>query len=164
MKKVFLIGGTSGVGKTTTCKELERIAKNAVFLDGDWCWESNPFVVNEETKDMVIDNICYLLNNFIHCSAYENIIFCWEMHRQSIIDTIEKRLDLTNCIVKKISLVCSENALRNRLFNDVAKGIREKDTLERSMERLPLYDKLDTIKIDVSDRMPFYVAEEIAKL
>ncbi len=25
---------------------------------------------------MVMDNICHLLNNFLHCSANENIVFC----------------------------------------------------------------------------------------
>ena len=24
-----------------------------------------------------MDNICHLLNNFLRCSACENVIFCW---------------------------------------------------------------------------------------
>ena len=83
-----------GVGKTTTCKILKDKLDNAVFLDGDWCWDSSPFQVTQETKAMVIDNICYLLNNFIRVSAYENIIFCWVMHEQSIIDLILSKLIL----------------------------------------------------------------------
>ena len=63
--------------KTTISQQLKQDLPNSVFLDGDWCWDSNPFHVTEETKVMVVDNICHLLNNFIHCSAYENIIFCW---------------------------------------------------------------------------------------
>lgn len=35
-----------------------------------------------------MENICFLLNQFIRCSAYENIIFCWVMHEQGIIDEI----------------------------------------------------------------------------
>ena len=69
-----------GVGKTSVSQCLKRELPNAVFLDGDWCWDADPFLVTEETKEMVIDNICYLLNHFIQCSAYENIIFCWVMH------------------------------------------------------------------------------------
>ena len=87
MKKLYMIGGTMGVGKTSVSQCLKRELPNAVFLDGDWCWDADPFLVTEETKEMVIDNICYLLNHFIQCSAYENIIFCWVMHEQSIIDT-----------------------------------------------------------------------------
>ena len=69
MKKIYLIGGAMGVGKTTVAQILKTKLSNSVFLDGDWCWDSDPFQVTEETKIMVIDNISHLLNNFIHCSA-----------------------------------------------------------------------------------------------
>ena len=93
MKKLYLIGGTMGVGKTAVSQQLKKDLPNSVFLDGDWCWDANPFQVTEETKTMVTDNICYLLNNFLHCSAYENIIFCWVMHEQHIIDSIIENVD-----------------------------------------------------------------------
>ena len=35
MKTLYLVGGTMGVGKTTTCKALQRLLPNSVFLDGD---------------------------------------------------------------------------------------------------------------------------------
>lgn len=76
MKTLYLIGGTMGVGKTTVCQELKKELKNSVFLDGDWCWDADPFQVTVETKAMVIRNICYMLNSFIHCSAYDNVVFC----------------------------------------------------------------------------------------
>ena len=61
MKTLYLIGGTMGVGKTTVCKELKKELKNSVFLDGDWCWDADPFQVTKETKAMVLRNICYML-------------------------------------------------------------------------------------------------------
>ena len=70
MKKLYLIGGTMGIGKTTVCQWLKLKLNNSVFLDGDWCWDANPFRVTEETKQMVMQNICFLLNQFIHCSVY----------------------------------------------------------------------------------------------
>ena len=88
MKRLFLIGGTMGIGKSTVSQILKRQLPNSVFLDGDWCWDSSPFQVTAETKEMVIQNICAVLNNFLKCSAYENVIFCWVMHEQSIIDQI----------------------------------------------------------------------------
>ena len=97
-----------GVGKTAVCKELKARLNRSVFLDGDWCWDANPFQVTEETKAMVMANICFLLDQFIHCSAYDHIIFCWVMHEQSIIDGIVSRLDTANCEVKAVSLMCSE--------------------------------------------------------
>lgn len=56
-KKLVIVNGAMGVGKTTTCKELSKKLQNSVWLDGDWCWMINQFVVNEENKCMVINNI-----------------------------------------------------------------------------------------------------------
>lgn len=159
-----MIGGTMGVGKTTVCKILRDKLPNSVFLDGDWCWNMNPFQVTEETKAMVMSNICYLLNNYIHCSAYENVIFGWVMHEQSTIDTILSRIDISTCDVKCISLICNENSLVQRLQADVDKGIRKYDVIERSVFRIPLYDSLNTIKIDVSQIKALQVAEKIMEL
>lgn len=152
-----------GVGKTTACQILKQKLPNAVFLDGDWCWDSSPFQVTEETKDMVMHNICFLLNQFLHCSAYENVIFCWVLHQQTIIDTILASLDKTNCQTKVISLTCSPNALKKRLEKDIRSGIRERDILERSVARLQLYSELHTTKIDTSAQSPEEIANRIMR-
>ncbi len=164
MKKLYLIGGPMGVGKTTISQLLKKQLNNSVFLDGDWCWDSHPFQVTDETKNMVIDNISYLLNNFIKCSAYKNIIFCWVMHEQSIIDNILLKLDTSLCDVKVISLVCNIDELQKRLLNDVNNGIRHRDVIEKSIKYLPLFSKLKSIKIDVSTITPIEAVNMISKL
>ena len=164
MKQLYLIGGTMGVGKTTVCQNLKQLLPNSVFLDGDWCWDSDPFQVTDETKEMVIDNICYLINNFIRCSAYDNVIFCWVMHEQSIIDTICNKLNVENCNVKTISLLADEKNLRKRIQGDVNAGIRSVDVLNRSIARMPLYEKLNTIKINTNNKSIAEIADEITKL
>ena len=164
MKTLYMIGGTMGVGKTTLCRQMQQQLDNCVFLDGDWCWDADPFVVNDETKAMVEDNICHLLNNFIRCSAYENVIFCWVMHQQEIIDGILSRLDTVGCDVKCVSLVCSEAALRTRLEKDVTDGIRLPDVIERSVARLPMYEKLNTIRMDTTYMNVYDTACAIAVL
>ena len=85
VKTLYLIGGTMGIGKTTACRLLKTKLPDSVFLDGDWCWDMHPFQVNPETKQMVLDNICCLLNNFLRCSCLRHIIFCWVMDQQSIL-------------------------------------------------------------------------------
>lgn len=164
MKNLFLIGGAMGVGKSTVCRLLKKELPNSVFLDGDWCWDASPFQVTDETKAMVTDNICYLLNNFLHCSAYENIIFCWVMHEQSIIDSILERLDTENCAIKCISLIADETTLRSRLAADIKRGIRTADVIRRSIERLPLYQTLDTIKIDTDGKTAAEISNTIKAL
>ena len=163
MKNLFLIGGAMGVGKTSVCRILKQKLNNTVFLDGDWCWDSDPFQVTEETKSMVMDNICYLLNNFLRCSAYDNVIFCWVMHEQNIIDQILSKIDTQNCNVQKFSLICDEETLKNRLQLDIKNGIRSTGVIERSLARLKYYQNLDTVKINTNNKNPYEVAEEILK-
>lgn len=163
MKKLILIGGTMGVGKTTTCQILKHKLNNSVFLDGDWCWDMYPFQVTDETKKMVLENISFLLNSFIRCSAYENIIFCWVMHEQAIIDEVVGRLDLQGCTLYPISLVCDAEALQSRLQQDVNAGVREEEVISRSIARIPLYEKLNTIKVDVSKISPEEAADLILR-
>ena len=145
MKKLYLIGGTMGVGKTTTCQILKRKLDKSVFIDGDWCWDMHPFMVNEETKKLVLENICMLLNNDLKCSVFDHIIFCWVMHEQSIIDDLLSRLDLND-------------------EKDIDQGIRKPDVLARSVERLEMYQKLNTYKIDVSNKTIEEIVKEIIKV
>ena len=164
MKTLYLIGGTMGVGKTTVCRALKKELPNAVFLDGDWCWDADPFQVTEETKEMVLRNICFMLNNFIHCSAYENVIFCWVMHEQAIIDRIHRDLDEEGCKTITVSLVADESNLRKRLTEDVNNGLRSADVIERSVARIEMYKKLNTIKIDTSGKTVGEIADMIGQL
>ncbi len=164
MKTLYLIGGTMGVGKTTVCQQLKKDLPKCVFLDGDWCWDASPFQVTEETKAMVLDNISYLLNNFLCCSAYENVILAWVMHEQSIVDAIIEQLNFSQCVIKCISLLVDEDNLRDRLLQDVLSGVRTEDVIERSIARIPMYQQLDTIKIDTNGKTVPMIVEEIKAL
>ncbi len=164
MKTLYLIGGTMGVGKTTVCQALKKKLDKCVFLDGDWCWDADPFVVTEETKKMVLQNITFLLSSFLSVSAYENVVFCWVMHESSIIDAILSKLDTENVRVMKISLMATPETLTGRLSEDIADGKRQIDVLERSLARLPLYEKLDTLHVHTDNKTKEEVANEIAML
>ncbi len=151
MKSLIMINGTMGVGKSETSRELQKILTHSVFLDGDWCWYMRPFVVTDETKGMVMDNIAHLLNSFIGCSAIENIIFCWVMHEQSILDEVLSRLNTSECRVSVFTLIADEAQLKKRIANDITDGIRMPDSTERSIERMAGYQDMNTEKIDVSN-------------
>lgn len=161
MKNLIIVGGTAGVGKTATCRELQKILPRNVFLDGDWCWDMRPFVVTDETKRLVEGNITHLLNSFLDCSEFENVIFCWVLHEQKILDDLIARLNHNDCTIHPFSLVSNKQALKERLSHDIARGKREPDIIERSVARIPLYDALDTVKIDVSTISPADAAKRI---
>ncbi|MBU3127864.1 AAA family ATPase [Clostridium tagluense] len=164
MKKLIIINGTMGVGKSTVCNILLGTLKPSVYLDGDWCWNMNPFVVSEENKKMVINNITHLLKAYLDNSGYEYIIFCWVIHEEYIFRQLLESVKGCDFELYKISLVCSEIALKSRLEIDVQNGIRKADVIDRSLQRLDLYNNMDTIKIDVSDIDPKQTAIEIIKL
>lgn len=163
MKNLIFIGGTMGVGKTTASKALLKLLPKCAFLDGDWCWYADPFVVNDETKRMVVGNVSYMLTSLLSCSAYENVIFCWVMHLDSIAEEI---ISMIRCsddqyVLHKYSLICSDGALRSRLEKDVDRGVREVEVIERSLLRSRCYDMVDTTKIDVSGISAECAAREI---
>ena len=146
MKHVYLIGGPMGIGKSTICNQLNQDLDHSVFLDGDWCWNMDPFIVNQDTKNMVLDNITHCLNNFIHTPGIENIIFCWVMHKQDIIDQIIQKLDTEGVDIHLISLICEKEELIKRMLIDR----RDNQTIRKSLQYLEIYKDLDTQKIDVT--------------
>lgn len=155
-----------GVGKTTTSKILLKLLPNCVFLDGDWCWYADPWTVTSETKQMMYNNVSHLLNSFLACSAYENIIFCWVMHFESMIDDILSLIRDTEYSLHKFSLVCSESALKIRLQKDFDGGVREKGDsydsfMEKSLSRLLSITNMSGTQIDVSDVTPEQAAREV---
>ncbi|WP_027129149.1 AAA family ATPase [Fusobacterium perfoetens] len=164
MKKLYIIKGTMGIGKTTVSKLLKNSLDRSVFLDGDWCWDMSPFIVNEETKKMVIDNIIYLLNNFLKCSEYKNIIFCWVLNLKEVEKEILSRLNLEKVEVFSISLVCNEIELEKRLKKDIELGLRKEEIILKSKERLKDYKNHEGIKIEVSNLTPVEIVNIIKNI
>ncbi len=164
MKTVLMVGGPMGVGKTAACRQLKGKLDGCVFLDGDWCWDIHPFQADEENRAMVMDNIVFLLRRFLQNPQIHTVIFCWVLHKDSIYEQILTRLFEDGALpaeevrVVKVSLVCGEKTLRERLSRDIAAGIRMPDVIGRSLERLPLYAGLDTEKL-VTDGL---TAEQVA--
>ena len=165
-KTLYLVGGPMGVGKSTACRELNRMLPRSVLLDGDWCWQADPFQVTPETKAVVLDNICHALGNFLRCSAYENVILCWVMHERAIVETILGRLPLAErgAQVRWVSLVASEEELRGRIGQDVDAGLREPSVMKRALAYLPLYRELGSELVDTTGRSPREVAELVANV
>ena len=161
MKRLVIVNGTMGAGKTTVCRELKKLAAPCAFLDGDWCWDMEPFMVTEETKALVQDNILHTLGGFLACPAFETVIFCWVLHRQEIIDGLLARLDLRDVQARVFTLMVTPEALRCHIKKDIAAGLRTPDVLERSLERLALYEAMGTEKLCVQGRTPAELAREI---
>ena len=151
MKRLIIINGPMGVGKTAVCTELKKRLPDNVFLDGDWCWDMRPFRITAQTRAMALDNICYLINNFLNCPAYQNVLLCWVLHEQALLDELTGRLTLDGCELRVFTLACSKETLVTRLESDVQKGLRTPDVIPRSLERLRGFAAQRTEKINVND-------------
>lgn len=157
MKKLIIINGTMGVGKTTVSKEVHKSLDRSVWLDGDWCWMMNPWVFSEENIRMVMDNITYLLRNYLTNSTFDYVILSWVLHKEEIRDELLDRLSGLEFQVDTITLNCSETALRKRMEQDQ----RTEEEIKRSVDRLQGYEHMQTTLIDTSIVTMNQVVEQI---
>ena len=164
MKTLYLIAGPMGVGKTTVSRELLKSLPRCAFLDGDWCWTMQPFTITGETKAMVMDNIAHILANFLRCSEFENVVFCWVMHQQQIVEDILARLPLDGVKVAHVSLTCTPDVLIERIRKDIAAGLRKESDIGHALAYLPLYETLQSVKVDTTDLSAAESAEQIHKI
>lgn len=160
MVKLVFINGVMGVGKTTVSKQLYTKLDKSLWLDGDWCWVMNPFVVNKETKKMVVNNIVSQLQNAIDSKQFEQIIFSWVIDREELYETIISRLTGDFELIK-ITLLCSKETLAKRIEKDIQCNKRQKNNLERSLLKYDSYLKLESIKIYTDNKLIEEIVEEI---
>lgn len=164
IKTLIIINGVMGVGKTTVSKGVYKELENSFWLDGDNCWSMNPFIVNDENKVMVLDNIAYMINSFLANSSSKYVVFNWVIQTDEIMDSILCKINLKNVDVYKITLMCSQEDLIKRINNDVNLGLRDEDNIRRCMDRFNLYKKMDTIKIDTSNKNINQIIKEIKNI
>ena len=113
-KQLILVGGAMGVGKSAVCRELLRQLTPGVWLDGDWCWNMNPFVVSEENKRMVLSNITHLLRAYLNNSSYRYVLFCWVMDQPLLFEAVLGPLLDIPFTLHSFSLVCTYGTASGR--------------------------------------------------
>lgn len=160
-KKLIIINGVMGVGKTTISKNLYKKLENSFWLDGDNCWNMNPFIVNDENKYMVLNNIGFMLNSFLSNSTSKYVVFNWVIQSDDIMNEVLSRVNTEDVDVYKITLMCTKEELIRRIENDVKLGLRDKQNVERSLERYDMYKAMDTIKLDTTGKSIGEIIDEI---
>ena len=83
------------------------------------------------------------------------------MDYESIYDSIATNLHTENCNIWRFTLTCSEEELKLRVENDSHQDGRN---FEKSLERMPRFDAMDTVKIFCDNMSPLQTAEKIKAL
>jgi len=159
MKRLILVGGPMGIGKSTVGHILNELLTDSIYIEGDDGWIGIPFNLTEENKIKVINNITNSINDAF--KSYNTVILGWVMDKQ---ETIDKLLSLIKCndlTVKSFSLISSLKVLTKRLNTDIKKGKRKIDVIDDSLRRLRIFDEVNSIKIDTSKLNPLEVANKI---
>lgn len=149
-EKFIIISGPMGVGKSVTGKLLCDNISRAAFIDGDWCLDIHPFVGNEETVGMAIDNIIHMTKNYYYCSECDTIVLSWVISE----DNIEKLVSgLTDLDIRTytITLVCDIDCLIDRWNKDKIVEWRTDEWLKHSIKSINSYrNRTSSIIIDTS--------------
>ena len=132
-KRLIVVNGPMGVGKTAVCRQLVRLCAPAAFLDGDWCWMLEPFAVTPQTKALVLSNIAHMLESYGRCTACRTVVFCWVMQTPDIVQQVLRRLPAGMFVPKLVTLTASREALTARVEKDIGAGLRGADAVARAL-------------------------------
>lgn len=143
MKKLFLITGPCGVGKTTVSREIAKMVDNSAVIDGDILYHmiNTDITPAEDSKyganrlKVTFKNAMSLINNFLEKGI--NVIFEYIIFPEDF-KYILKEIKLNKNINIKFVLLMSDEKdiiIRNKS--------RDKDNSNRGIELLKEFRKLE---------------------
>lgn len=160
-KKLVMITGPAGIGKTTVCKELFKRINGCAWLDGDWCWMVNPYPgKTSEQKRYVEKAFGYIINGYFHDANTKIILFSWLMHSEFMFDLITEQIADKNYELIKIALVCGD---KNMYVERMRKDRRSEAQIEEA-DNMMRFHQLDANMIDVVNLLVNDIAERIIEL
>ena len=152
MSKLVLLGGPTGVGKSTTLKLLQNKLPKMALLDADDVWRVSDELAVEGNRSIALSNVVGVLEGYFQAGC-ETAILSWVFARSPLYEPVIAGLKGTVDAIHQLYLVASPGALRARL------GSRGSlDRLEYSLSRLELIQKLPYPRIDTTDLSPGGVA------
>jgi cytidylate kinase len=157
MKRLILICGPNGVGKTTACRQLLEVMNHSAYVDSDWCRAMNPFAFDEETIGIIEANITGLMANYFQSSFIEDVIFQYGLHgpRKRILDDIMDELRSRGIAFRfcPVILTCDLEENIQRMKGDGRDDARIRRAVENTRGIYAAYDypTIDTTALSVSE-------------
>ena len=83
------------------------------------------------------------------------------MDYESIYESIATKLNTENCKIWRFTICCDEYTLKQRVENDT---LQEGRNFNRSLERVPRFNMMNTIKIYNDNMTPLQTAEKLKEI
>lgn len=150
MKKVSVIFGAPGIGKTTAAKVLYQRINHAQYVDVDDLWRIHPFIVNDENKALVETNLKHLYQSFLNHQTLEHFIVTWVVPTEGLKNLM---LDwFKDCEVQFYRLIAKKDIYLQRLINDHRDQTRFDDYIAiNSKDEFKDIKTIDVSKMDIKD-------------
>src|SRR3989344_6697321 len=166
MKKLLIVCGQEGSGKSTLSKKIVPHLKNGASFDAENTVQVSPFEFNEAFQSLVIDNSLDLIHNFFEY-GYEQVVGVSFLNDRKWFDIFRSKLKYDPQIY--ILMLSASKAER-----DMRRLTREKKSTKEMMDwmdnKYPPYTDLkdsqktgDYIYIEI-DNSNIGMADSIAKL
>lgn len=165
MKKLIVILGSNGVGKSTAAKAFLNQTAKCALVDADWCRAVNPFPFTPATKKVATENIYCIFKNYLLCEDIDKIVFPYGLHgdRKEIFDTVICRL-IKDGIVFELCPIVLKCSIEENIKRCERDG-REAERIERGMKNtFHFYDNFQCPQIITTALTPEEVAGQIAEL
>lgn len=152
MTKLVLLGGPTGVGKSSVLRLLSgRLPKSGV-LDADDVWRVSADLATGDRRPNAIDNVVRVMRGYF-AAGCEVGILGWVFARSELYQPVIDALDDVVDEVQLLYLVADPETLALRL---VARG--DTHLLDYARGRLALIDALPFARIDTTGLTPTQVA------
>lgn len=158
---IFFLTGCSGVGKTTTAIEVQKMTDEFVFLDSDWL-RNIAWPQNDEAENDLIEQIYCVSKNITQ--SKKPVVWTMAGGIDRLLNAYGQRFFLE---VKVLALTSEPEILRKRMAD--GRGIDDEDWIQSSVDYNNYFrthkslgdTKFDTL--DCSSGTPKDIAEKVLK-
>lgn len=161
MKRLIVLLGPNGVGKSTVSREVLCRLTNSTYIDSDTLRMINPGGNSEDLIAVQKANITAVMKNYFSSPIINTVIFPYGLHGHrekvltDIITSVQSDFDIE---ILEIILTCSVEENIRRMKNDC----RDEQRIQRAVNNTrEIYDNLPYPKIDTTSLTPSYTAKII---
>ncbi len=119
MKTLYFISGPIAVNKEKIACQILTKLPACIYLASESLEVANPPILNDETNKLHLDNLSYVLNNYLKSQSYQNIIFTINLKDKEQLNNILNKLDLKQTKLCHVTLYNSKNAPLTESYNDI---------------------------------------------